>query len=75
MSDHCYKNRLVQATAEETGDGWVGSFAIFTDPGDKTLLYWMPEMAQLFDNEGDAQRAALAAAKQHVDTLAYGAAG
>jgi hypothetical protein len=35
----------------------------------------MPEMAQLFDNEGDAQRAALAAAKQHVDILVYGAAG
>jgi hypothetical protein len=75
MSDHSYKNRLIQADAEEKADGWAGSFAIFTDPGDKTLLYWMPEMAHLFASEAGAQRAALAAAKQHVDTLAYGAAG
>ena len=75
MSDHCYKDRLIQADAEEKDDGWTGSFAIFTDPDNKTLLYWMPEMVHLFASEGGAQRAALAAAQQHVDTFVFGAAG
>ena len=75
MSDHYYRNQLIQTAAEEKADGWAGSFAIFTDPGDKTLLYWMPEMVHLFASEGGAQRAALAAAQQHVDTFVFGAAG
>jgi hypothetical protein len=74
MSDHSYKNRLIQTHAEEKADGWAGSFAIFIDPSDKTLLYWMPEMAQLFTSEAGAQRAALTAAQQHVDTFVFGAA-
>jgi hypothetical protein len=75
MSDHYYRNQFIQTAAKEKADGWAGSFAIFTDPGDKTLLYWMPEMVDLFASEGGAQRAALAAAQQHVDTFVFGAAG
>jgi hypothetical protein len=75
MSNHCYKDRLIQADAEEKADGWAGSFAIFTHPDKRTLLYWMPEMVHLFASEASAQRAALAAAQQHVDTFLFGAVG
>ena len=75
MSDYYYKSQLIQTDAEEKADGWAGSFAIFTDPDDKTLLYWMPEMAHLFASEAGARRAALAAAEQHVDTFVFAAVG
>jgi hypothetical protein len=64
-----YRNLLLEAASEETGQGeWSASFAIFTVDR-KMLVYWMPSLFRSFATEREAQQAAHSAGLEFIEHL------
>jgi len=64
-----YRNLLLEAASEATGQGeWSASFAIFT-VARKLLVYWMPSLFRSFATEREAQQAAHSAGLEFIEHL------